>query len=200
VAVLRIPHEQPRHLGRWGRTPRALSSRAMALSVPAPVRSMIRLHRFSSRGCRSAEASTGLNADELCFRLRVPFFPATWDRSRPGSERAAGRQSPFPSMALFCGQPATRAFGGGARYARACFSVVSSRDSLSSGETRKTTVRLPGALPAAQGGDTGRGHRLTGGEEARPQLSQCRIMCPARASPSFPNVARPSQSPCRASV
>ena len=74
-----------------------------ASSVPAPVRWMIRLHRYSYRGCQSAEASTGLNADELCFRLRAPFFPAARDRSSRGSERADGRQSALPSMALSCG-------------------------------------------------------------------------------------------------
>ena len=83
-----------------GRTPRASNSWAMALSVPAAVHSMFRSHRYPSRGCQSAEASTGLSADELCFRPRAPFFPATRDLSSRGSERAAGQQSPLPSMAL----------------------------------------------------------------------------------------------------
>ena len=60
---------------------------------------------------RPAPGSTGLlgcarrafSADELCFRVRAPFFPATRDRSNRGSESADGRQSPPHSMALSCG-------------------------------------------------------------------------------------------------
>src|SRR4029077_7934755 len=69
--------------------------------------------------------------------------------------------------------PAARGFGGGAKYGRACFSVASSRNSLSLSETRKLQSGCRGALPAAQDGDTGRDYPVDGRGGGSPaQLSQ----------------------------